>query len=92
MIKSKDVVFHEKVKYKVRNTHTSEYGEPNYFGLEDVLGGEVKECGKKQQIEEHGVQPQVEEHIPQDEVPAPHSLIGQRVLNLQVRNALRRSP
>jgi ATP-binding cassette subfamily B (MDR/TAP) protein 1 len=45
-----------------------------------------------QKDEEQGVRPQVEELIPQDEIPTPHSPIGQRILNPQVGNALRRSP
>jgi hypothetical protein len=50
------------------------------FGLEDVLGGRIVEHGS-QKDEEQGVQPQVEELIPQDEIPTPHSSIGQRILN-----------
>ncbi len=91
MIRSTDVVFNEKVMYKDRNTEKSEQREPDYFGSEDVSGGRIVEHGN-QKDEEQGVQPQVEELIPQDEIPTPHSPIGQRILNPQVGNALRRSP
>ncbi len=91
MIRSRDVVFNEKVMYKDRNTEKSEQRELDYFGPEDVSGGRIVEHGS-QKDEEQGVQPQVEELIPQDEIPTPHSPIGQRVLNPQVGNALRRSP
>jgi hypothetical protein len=91
MIRSRDVVFNDKVMYKDRNIEKSEQIEPDYFGPEDVLSGRIVEHGS-QKDEEQGVQAQVEELIPQDEIPTPHSSIGQRVLNPQVGNALRRSP
>jgi hypothetical protein len=83
MIRSRDVVFNEKVMYKDRNTEKSEQREPDYFGLKDVSGGRIVEHGS-QKDEKQGVQPQVEELIPQDEIPTPHSSIGQGVLNPQV--------
>ncbi|KAK0605685.1 hypothetical protein LWI29_029597 [Acer saccharum] len=92
MIRSRDVVFNEKVMYKDRNTETSEKKEPDYFGPDDVSGGEIVERGSNQEVEEQGVQPQVEKPIPQNEVLSPQSPIGQRVLNPQIGNALRRSP
>jgi len=79
------------VMYKDRNTEKSEQREPDYFGPKDVSGGRIVEHGNQKE-EEQGMQPQVEELIPQDEIPTPHSPIGQRILNPQVGNALRRSP
>ncbi|KAK0584230.1 hypothetical protein LWI29_009630 [Acer saccharum] len=92
MIRSRDVVFNEKVMYKDRNTETSKKKEPDYFGPDDVSSGEIVERGSNQEVEEQGVQPQVEKPIPQNEVLSPQSPIGQRVLNPQIGNALRRSP
>ncbi len=91
MIRSRDVVFNGKVTYKDRNIEKSDHREPDYFGPKDVSGGRIVEHGS-QKDEEQGVQPQVEELIPQDEIPTPHSPIGQRVLNPKVGNALRISP
>jgi len=54
MIRSRDVVFNEKVMYKDRNTKKSEQREPDYFGLEDVSGGRIVEHGS-QKDEEQGV-------------------------------------
>ncbi|KAK0573601.1 hypothetical protein LWI29_010645 [Acer saccharum] len=52
MIRSRDVVFNEKVMYKDRNTETSEKKEPDYFGPDDVSGGEIVERGSNQEVEE----------------------------------------
>ncbi|KAI9198572.1 hypothetical protein LWI28_018376 [Acer negundo] len=92
MIRSRDVVFNEKVMYKDRNTKTSEQREPDYFVPEDVSDGEIVEHRSNQGVEEQELQPQVEKPIPQNEVLSPQSPIRQRILNPQVANALRRSP
>jgi hypothetical protein len=56
MIRSRDVVFNEKVMYKDGNTEKSEQREPDYFGPEDVSGSRIVEHGS-QKDEEQGVQP-----------------------------------
>ncbi len=50
MIRSRDVVFNEKVMYK-DNTEKSEQREPDYFGLEDVSGGIFVEHGSQKNEE-----------------------------------------
>ncbi len=56
MIRSRDVVFNEKVMYKDKNTEKSEQRKLDYFGPEDVSGGRIVEHGS-QKDEEQGVQP-----------------------------------
>jgi hypothetical protein len=51
MIRSRDVVFNEKVMYKDTNTKKSEQREPDYFGLEDVSGGRIVEHGSQKDEE-----------------------------------------
>jgi len=53
MIRSRDVVFNEKVMYKDRNTEKSEQREPDYFEPKDVSGGRIVEHGS-QKDEEQG--------------------------------------
>ncbi|KAK0594542.1 hypothetical protein LWI29_012848 [Acer saccharum] len=43
MIRSRDVVFNERVMYKDRNTQVSEPEEPGYFGPNDVSENRVLE-------------------------------------------------
>ncbi|KAI9153156.1 hypothetical protein LWI28_006810 [Acer negundo] len=81
MIRSRDVVFNEKVMYNDRNAEPSEQREPDYFGPEDVSGGKAVEHGSNHGVEKQSVQPQVEKPIPQNEILSPQSPIGQRVLN-----------
>ncbi|KAK0584804.1 hypothetical protein LWI29_018907 [Acer saccharum] len=79
MIRSRDVVFNEKVMYKDRNTQVSEPEKPEYFGANDVLENKVLEP-VNQNDEEQGVPLQVIDHIPHKDVPA-----------TQAQSAVRRS-
>ncbi|KAK0585008.1 hypothetical protein LWI29_022138 [Acer saccharum] len=69
MIRSRDVVFNEKVMYKDRNTQVSELEEPEYFGPNDVSENRVLEP-VNQNDEEQGVPLQVTDPIPYRDVQA----------------------
>ena len=69
MIRSRDVVFNEKVMYKDRNTQVSKPEEPGYFGSNDVLENRVVEPVILND-EEQGVSLQVLNHILHIDVPA----------------------
>ena len=68
MIRSRDVVFNEKVMYNDRNTQVSKLEEPEYFGPNDVSENRVVEP-VIQNDEEQGVPLQVVDPIPHRDVP-----------------------
>ena len=78
MIRSRDVVFNEKVMYKDRNTQVSELEEPEYFGPTDVSENRVVEP-VIQNDEEQGVPLQVTNHIPHRDVPATQAECSEKI-------------